>query len=260
MSTGTSARTSKRVRRDASIKREPWWRKNGLIVLSALLIATLVASYVIFPSFKEGVDNGWEAIRSNDQEAMRDWVQRFGILGPIILIVIMALQIFLLFVPNLLLFVIAIMCYGPVWGPLISLVGVAASSSLGYFVGSKVGPRAIDRFVSPKAQDKIAFYVRRYGVKAIFVFRLSSLSTDAVGFVAGILEMNYRHFLVATLAGVAPVLTLLALYGKSGRIENALIWLAAFALFALLMYVFFDRKKRRMAFDEIEQHHHQANR
>lgn len=228
-----------------------FWKKNALLLVSLLLIAGLVASYFIFPNYQQGVDNAWEAISSNDQERIRQWVQRFGILGPIVLVLVMAVQIFLLFVPNLLLFVIAIMCYGPIWGTLISLIGVTASSSLGYYIGYKVGPKAIDRFVSQKTQDKLAFYVRRYGVKAIFIFRVSSLSTDALGFIAGILEMNYRRFMLATLAGITPVLTLLAIYGKSGRIESALLWLGGFALAALVIYVIFDKKKRHEAFEDI---------
>jgi uncharacterized membrane protein YdjX (TVP38/TMEM64 family) len=218
-----------------------------------VILGSLVACYFIFPEFRHGVDNAWDAVSSNDQERIRSWVKRFGFLGPVVLILVMAFQIFLLFVPNLLLFIIAILCYGPVWGTLISLVGVAASSSLGYYIGNKVGPRAIDRFVGQQAQDKLAFFVQRYGVKAIFIFRLSSLSTDALGFVAGILEMNYKRFLLATMAGITPVITLLAIYGESGRIEMALIWLGAFALAALLIYFFFDRKKRAEALRGIQQ-------
>src|SRR4051794_2721669 len=148
------------------------WKKYGVPGLLLLLLGGLVASYFIFPDFKRGVDHAWEAITSNDQERIRGWVKRFGILGPVVLVLVMAFQVFLLFVPNLLLFIIAILCYGPIWGTLISLIGVTASSSLGYFIGSKVGPRAIDRFVSQETQDKLAFNVRRYGVKAIFICRL----------------------------------------------------------------------------------------
>ncbi|MGC3948696.1 MAG: VTT domain-containing protein [Chryseolinea sp.] len=229
-----------------------FWKKYGMLIISVVLIVSLVICYFSMPEFKQGVRNAWDAISSNDQERIRSWVKRFGILGPIVLILVMAVQIFLLFIPNLLLFVIAIMCYGPVWGTVISLIGVTASSSLGYYIGGKLGPRAIDRFVSEQAQNKLAFFVKRYGAKAIFVFRLSSLSSDALGFVAGILEMSYKKFVVATLAGITPVLIMLAIYGKNGRIDKALIWLGAFAVTSLLIYVLFDRKKRKTALKEIE--------
>jgi len=236
--------------RQVADSKQSLWKKYALPMLSVLAVSGLVASYFIFPEFKRGVDNAWEAISSNDQERIRDWVQRFGILGPIVLILVMAFQIFLLFVPNLLLFVIAIVCYGPIWGTLISLIGVTASSSLGYFIGTKVGPRTIDRFVSQKAQDKIAFFVRRYGAKAIFIFRLSSLSTDALGFVAGILEMSYKRFMLATLAGITPVIVLLAINGDNGKIEQSLIWIGCVALAALIVYIFIDKKKRKAAFQQ----------
>src|SRR5689334_2091188 len=135
-----------------SSEEKSFWKKYGMLIISGILIAALMICYFTIPEFKQGVHNAWEAISSNDQERIRTWVKRFGILGPIVLILVMAVQIFLLFIPNLLLFVIAIMCYGPVWGTVISLIGVTASSSLGYYIGGKLGPRAIDRFVSEKAQ------------------------------------------------------------------------------------------------------------
>lgn len=222
-----------------------FWKKYGMTAISVLLIGALLICYFAIPTFKEGVHNAWDAISSNDQDRIRAWVKHFGIFGPIVLILAMTVQIFLLFIPNLLLFAIAIMCYGPVWGSVISLLGVTASSSLGFYIGNKLGPKAIDRFISQDAQDKISFFVQRYGAKAIFVFRLSSLSSDALGFVAGILEMKYKKFILATLAGITPVLILLSLYGRNGNMDKALIWLGAFAITALLLYVLIDKKKRK---------------
>jgi|GEM_PF-158319 len=232
------------------------WKKYGIALLALSVVASLVAGYFIFPDFKRGVDNAWEAVSSNDQDRIRNWVKQFGLFGPIVLLLVMTFQTFLFVVPNLLLFIIAIVCYGPIWGTFISLIGVAASSSISYWVGGKVGPRTIDRFVSKESQDKLAYFVRRYGAKAIFIFRLSSLASDALGFVAGIMEMNYKRFMLATLAGITPVIILLAVFGKNGQIEKALIWLGAFALAALVIYFFLDRKKRKEAFLEIEKGNH----
>jgi uncharacterized membrane protein YdjX (TVP38/TMEM64 family) len=232
-------------------EKRSFWKEKGLLWLSLLLIGGLVASYFLFPNYQRGIDNAWEVLTSNDPERIREWVKQFGILGPLALILAMTFQIFLLFIPNLLLFVIAILSYGPIWGTLISLAGVTGSSSLGYLIGSRIGPRTIDRFVSQKSQEKLGFYVKRYGVKAIFIFRLSSLSSDALGFVAGIVEMSYRKFMLATLAGITPVIALIAAYGNSGRIERALIWLGGVAVAALATYVLLDRKKRQEALKEI---------
>jgi uncharacterized membrane protein YdjX (TVP38/TMEM64 family) len=219
-------------------------RSRLLLIGSALFLITVVACYFVFPGFQQGVNEAFEVITSEDKDQIRDWVQRFGMLGPIVLILSMAAQMFMLIIPNILLFAIAIICYGPVWGGLISLVGVFLSSSLGYVIGKKLGPRAIDRFVSQNTQEKIQAYIERYGMKAVMIFRLSSLSTDSLGFVAGILEMNYKKYILATLIGVTPVIVLIAIYGNNGRLETALIWLASISLVIFIIYIIVDRKRQ----------------
>jgi uncharacterized membrane protein YdjX (TVP38/TMEM64 family) len=41
--------------------------------------------------------------------------------GPVVLVFLMVLQMFLLFVPNILVMMISIIMYGPFWGAIISL-------------------------------------------------------------------------------------------------------------------------------------------
>lgn len=221
-----------------------------MLVVSSVVLVALVGCYFLIPSFQDSLNNAFIVLTSDDQERIREWVKQFGAWGPIIIILSMAAQMFALLIPNLILFVIAIVCYGPVWGPVICLSGVFLSSSLGYFIGKKLGPRAIDRFVSENTQKKIKVFVERYGGKAIFIARFSSFSSDGISFVAGILEMSYKKYIVSTLAGITPLLIILALYGLNGNMERALIWIAAVALGGLLLYIFLDRKKRRGIYDK----------
>jgi len=158
----------------------------------------------------------------------------------------MTAQMFLFVIPNLLLFIIATLCYGPIWGSLICLGGVFISSSLGFLIGKKLGPRAIDRFVSEKAQERISVFVKLYGAKAVGILRLSSLASDGLGFVAGILEMEYKKFILATMSGIFPVVLLIAIFGNNGKIETALIWLAAISVGALIVYIILDKKRRKV--------------
>lgn len=225
-------------------------RKSSNILMFAAIgvLAVLVGCYFVFPGFQAAINEAFDVITSKDEERIKPWVQQFGLWGPLVLIVAMMLQMFMFVVPNVLLFMISIICYGPIWGGLISLAGVFASSSLGYFIGRKLGPRAIDRFVSKKAQDKICIFIERYGVKAIAITRLSSFSNDALSFVAGILEMSYRRYILATLGGITPLIVLMAIYGNNGKIEKALIWIAAISVVLLLGYIYLDRHKRREAY------------
>ena len=216
-----------------------------MLWISILILVGLVASYFIFPGFKDGIDEAFDVITSEDEDRINTWVRRFGALGPIVLILAMTAQMFLMIIPNLLMFTIAIICYGPIWGALISMTGVFCSSSLGYIIGRKLGPKAVDRFVSQKNQDKISEFVQRYGFKAITIARMSSLGTDAIGFAAGILEMSYKKFIIATMSGIIPVIGAIAIFGKNGTVEKGLLWMAGISLAALIVYIVIDRKKQR---------------
>jgi uncharacterized membrane protein YdjX (TVP38/TMEM64 family) len=223
---------------------------KAVLIVSAAIVVSLVGCYFLIPSFHDGVNHAFVVLTSDDQDRIQDWVKQFKAWGPVIIILSMVAQMFALLIPNLLLFIIAIVCYGPVWGPVICLAGVFLSSSIGYFIGSKLGPRAIDRFVSENTQKKIKVFVERYGVKAIFIARFSSFSSDGISFVAGILEMSYRTYILTTLAGIAPLLVILALYGLNGNIERALIWIAAISLTGLGLYIFLDRNKRMAVYEK----------
>jgi uncharacterized membrane protein YdjX (TVP38/TMEM64 family) len=219
--------------------------KNWTLWIVIPFLVGLVASYFIFPAFQEGVKNAYTVITSEDEIRIKEWVKTFGILGPIVLISAMTVQMFMLVIPNLLLFIIAIICYGPIWGSLICLTGVCASTSLGYIIGRRLGAKAIDRFVSQRVQDKMSEFVHRYGFRAIAIARLSSLLSDGLGFAAGILEMNYKKFMIATLSGVTPVIVLIAIFGKNGNVEKSLLWIAGVSLAVLIAYIVIDRRKQK---------------
>lgn len=204
-----------------------------------------MGSYFIFPGVKSFVDEAFSILTSDDEEAVQEWVSRFGIWGPVMVIVLMVAQMFLFVIPNILLMMIAIISYGPVWGGLLAWAGVFASSSTGYYIGSKLGRIALYKFVGERTQQKMIEFVRHYGMGAILVTRLSSFSNDALGFVAGALKMGYFRYIVATLTGIAPLIILLAIYGRNGKIEKALLWISLISLVLLTGYILIDKKRKK---------------
>jgi uncharacterized membrane protein YdjX (TVP38/TMEM64 family) len=213
-----------------------------LIALSVLGI--LAACYWLIPAFQKGINEAYEILTGKDQKLIREWVSQFEITGPIILILLMVLQMFLFVVPNVLVMMIAITSYGPVWGAIISLLGVFASSSLGYVIGRHLTPAFVHKLISVKTEERIASFIKAYGVPAIAITRLSSLSNDSLSIVAGILKMDYRKYILATSGGITPLIVLLAIYGANGKIEKALIWIAGISLVLLIIYIFLDKRRK----------------
>jgi uncharacterized membrane protein YdjX (TVP38/TMEM64 family) len=220
-------------------------RQSKLPLIVALsIVSILVASYFLFPGFKNGVNEIFHLLISKDEKKIESWVQKFGIAGPLVLILVMMVQMFLFVVPNILVMIIAIVIYGPLWGSVISLVGVFCSSSLGYALGRYLGPVTVNKLIKPQTQVKISNFIERYGVGAIAITRLASLSNDSLSIVAGLLKMSYHRYILATLAGITPLIVLLALYGRNGRIERALLWIAGISMVLLFVYIFVDKKRK----------------
>lgn len=215
------------------------------LLISLSILATAAGCYFLIPDFRQWINEAFEILTSKDEARIKSWVEQFGMGGPIVLIVVMVVQMFLFVVPNVLVMMIAITAYGPVWGSVISLIGVFASSSFGYVIGRYVSPAIVNRFMSAGAQQKISSFIHDYGVPAIAITRLSSLSNDSLSFVTGMLKMAYHRYILATLAGITPLIVLLAIYGNNGRIERALIWIAGISLVLLSIYIILRQRKKK---------------
>lgn len=219
--------------------------KKGPILIYLSLAVLFAACYFFIPQFKQEINTAVDVLTGEDEARIQRWVSTFGIFGPVVIIVGMMVQMFLFVVPNVLLMMIAIVSYGPVWGAVISFVGVFAASSFGYFIGGKLSKVTLARFVSIEHQRKIAQFIQDYGMGTIMITRLSSFSNDALSLVAGMLRMEYKKYIVSTLIGITPLIVVLAIFGKNDKIEWALIWITAASLVMLITYIIIDKRKKK---------------
>ena len=215
------------------------------LILSFSVIAALVASYFIFPSFKEGANEAFNVLTSKDEELINDWVKQFGVWGPVVILLAMVFQMFLFIIPNILLIMISILSYGPVWGALLAWFGVLLASTVGYFIGNKLSPMTVHKFVGQKTQKKLKEFITSYGMKAIIVLRLSTFSNDGLSLVAGLFNMEYKKFILATLIGITPLIALIAIVGRDGKIEKILLYMGIFLVICLVIYIVVDKRRSK---------------
>lgn len=213
------------------------------LIITGLLIAGLVASYFIFPSFQSTIKEGWQVMTSGDEKRISQWVGQFGFWGPFFIVLAMVAQMFLLVINVVLLMLVAIIAYGPVWGVVIAVSAVVVASTIGYFIGRGVGEAGVQKLIGPKAERKVAGFMENYGMWAIIIARISPfLSNDAVSFVAGLANMNYWRFLIATLTGITPLAILLAWLGENNeRLKTGLIWVSAVSLAMFIGYIIYQK-------------------
>lgn len=217
------------------------------LIISLIIIAGLLLAYFFIPEVQHFLNQAWKVLSSNDEERIKTWVDQFGWMGPLVIILTMTLQMFLLVLPSLGLMLVSILAYGPVWGSLIILVSIFTASSVGYVIGRYLGSVMVKKLIGSKTEKKIGDFLEAYGFWAVIITRLNPiLSNDAISFVAGVLKMSYWRFIAATMAGISPLILFIAVLGETtDGLKTGLIWGSVISLILFIAYVWWDRNRRK---------------
>lgn len=221
-------------------------KSKAPLYISLAIIAAVILSYFFIPEVKDFLSNAWSVLTSGDEQRTRAWVAQFGWFGPLIIILTMILQMFLIVIPTPLLMVVTVLAYGPWIGAVILFLAIFFASSFGYFIGRYFGPVIVEKLIGYKTERKISDFIEEYGFWTVIVIRLSPfLSNDAISFVGGVLKMGYWKFIGATMIGISPLIIFIAyLGGDYERLKTGLIWTSVISLVLFIAFVWWDKKRR----------------
>lgn len=214
-----------------------------ILIVTALIIIGLVGAYFIIPGYQSFIDEAWSILTSGNDKQISQWIEQFGFWGPVFIAFLTTAQMFLLIINITLLVLVAVLAYGPIWGSLIGIASICIASTIGYFIGRALGRETVHKLIGKSTENKITRFMEDYGAGAVAIARFSPfLSNDAISFVAGILRMSYFKFMAATLAGITPLVILIAWMSESmDRLKNGLIWVSAISLIAFIGYIVYDK-------------------
>ncbi|HSP12287.1 MAG TPA: TVP38/TMEM64 family protein [Salegentibacter sp.] len=221
-------------------------KKISYIITASIILGLLIA-YFSYPPFGEFMNETWDILLSRDEERIRDHFKGFGFWGPLAIVILMILQIFLVVFPSWLPMIVAVMAYGFIGGILISVAGVFLASSLGYAIGRLLGEDNLAKILGEKKNRKVNNMVEEYGFWAVALFRLSPfLSNDAISIIAGMLTMSYRKFILATLTGIIPLAIAIGYFAEDpDTLKNGLYWIGGGGLLMYGIYIYVDWRKQR---------------
>ncbi|MDT0688428.1 VTT domain-containing protein [Salegentibacter sp. F188] len=222
------------------------YSKYSSFALSAFIILCLVASYFIFPAFQDFADETVNVILKGNTEETHAYFKEFGIWGPIAIIVFIILQMFLIIFPSWLPVIISVMAYGLWWGVLISLTGVMLASAIGYFIGIKL-KGALEGVIGEEKLKKMDFWITHYAFGSVILFRISPfLSNDSISFIAGMLNMKFKKFMLATFCGMLPLSIAIGYFSEDiSTLKNGMYWIGGAGIVAYAIYIIIDYRKRR---------------
>ena len=216
------------------------------LFISALIIGGGTLAYFLLPEFQQFCQEAWQVLTSGNEARVANWVARFGFWGPALLLVLFFVQMIAFVIPSWLLILVCVLAYGPWWGSGLGLLGILLASAAAYFIGRSLSEATLLALVGEKAEQKMATYLKNYGLGTVIVFRLAPfLSNDTISFVAGLTRMNFWRFIAGTALGITPLIGLLSyLGGNTERLQRGLIWSSAVCLVGFGIYVWWDQTRK----------------
>lgn len=174
----------------------------GLSVAGVVLIALLLPHLITFCPWP--IDAGW----------VQHTVGQLGPVGPLALIVLMALAIVVSPIPSGPIAVAAGALYGTVLGGSLSITGALLGAILAFGSARYLGFDAVRRSSSPVLRYLAAPRSQTTLMLIVFVSRLVPfISFDLVSYAAGLTALSFWQFALATLLGIVPICFGLAAMG-----------------------------------------------
>jgi uncharacterized membrane protein YdjX (TVP38/TMEM64 family) len=173
-------------------------------------------------------------------DKVKQFVQRFGVLSPLVFMIIYALRAVILVLPVGIMSLAGGLAFGKWLGTVYILIGATAGACLSFLMARYLGRGFIEKLgVMKKGRLKTFDQgVEKNGFRVILFVRLIPLfQYDAVNFGSGLSKMKFRDYFMGTLIGMIPGGFINALLGSSLENIISVQFFAALGFFILLMFV-----------------------
>ena len=147
---------------------------------------------------------GW--LSSFSQESFRDYIRSFGAWGPVVMLLIQFLQVFIALIPGEFVETAAGFAFGPVFGTLICYIGVAVASSVVFLLIRRFGIRLVEMFTSRDKINELRFIntEKKRNYLIFFLFFIPGTPKDLLTYFVGLTDIKLGTFLIISLIARIP--------------------------------------------------------
>ena len=155
--------------------------------LFILIIFSLTVLYVLQ---KTGF---FAVIRSS--ALLQEYLEKAGVWMPLFYILLQYLQVVILPIPSIVSTVAGVALFGPFWTMLYSLLGIVFGSFTAFFIGRKLGYKAVEWMVGGETLKKWQKKIKgKDRLLLTLMFLLPLFPDDILCFLAGLTSMSTRYF------------------------------------------------------------------
>ena len=182
---------------------------NILLIIKVLVVLSVIGLGI---AYWLGTDFGQGTFLSNGP-MLRKWLVELGMVGPLIVIGLMAIAIVLSPLPSAPIALAAGTAYGHTWGTLYIIIGAEIGALFAFAVARKLGYNVVRKWIGDAKRFRL-LGSQNLLMGIVFASRLLPfVSFDVVSYAAGLTPIKTWRFALATLAGIAPASFLIAHFG-----------------------------------------------
>ena len=172
-------------------------RRKTLAGISLAVVALLVVLLTLFVS-------NW--LSSFSREGFRQYVRSYGALGPIVLLGLQILQVFIALIPGEIVESAAGYIFGPWMGTAICYLGICLASTLIFALTRRYGVKLVEVFVSREKINELRFLntEQKRNLLIFLVFFIPGTPKDLLTYFVGLTDIRLRTFLLLSMVARIP--------------------------------------------------------
>ena len=176
-------------------------------------------------------------------EEIKNYVQGFGKIGPLVYIIMFSLVPLTLF-PDSVLAIAGGLIFGLFKGYIYTTIGALIGGTISFYISRYWGREVVKKLTKEKL-DKVEEMINNRGFIIIFILRLIPLLPyDVISYGAGLTAIKYKDFLLATLFGTIPgILVFTNLGAQTVNIGSSSFYISVALLILLFIISIFLKNK-----------------
>jgi uncharacterized membrane protein YdjX (TVP38/TMEM64 family) len=189
----------------------------------AVGIATLIVGYCAWLVVSDAPSYRFLVRLYVDKPFLKQTLREWGLLAPVIFIVLQALQVIIAPIPGEVTGILGGFLFGEWVGLLYSMIGLTLGSLAAFGVGRWLGAHYVRTLVSQETWDKMGFIVEAEGAILCFIiYLIPGLPKDMVCYLFGISPMPLWVFALVSTLGRIPGTWVLSAQGAQTAAGNYL--------------------------------------
>lgn len=213
-------------------------QRKKVRIITLVCFAIFFAVYFAVPSFKSGINTAFATLSQFDTNAVIEYLRGWGAWAAVVSAILMVLQSIAAPIPAFLITLSNAAIFGWVIGAILSWSSAMAGAAVCFYIARGLGRDVVEKLTSKGAMASVDVFFERYGDRAILICRLLPfVSFDFVSYGAGLTNMGFWRFFIATGVGQLPATIVYSYVGGtlSGGARNLFIGLMC--LFALSIVI-----------------------